>query len=183
MKKYRNAINDYRQMSLSNYDILNLLEGKTKIISYPELTKYKNIFDALKPYGSFVLLYLTKPNYGHWTCVISHLDRLEVFDSYGDVEPDEQLDYVPMSIKKRTKQDFPYLTKLLYESGMPVEYNNFKFQKYGNGTATCGRHVATRLLFKNLYIDDYVALMKALSKKTKLNYDELVTLLTMYINK
>jgi hypothetical protein len=176
----KKLLDKYQEISLSNYDVFNILDKKVRVLTYPELTKYKNIDDVLRPHGCFVLLYLTKESYGHWTCCIKYNDRIEVFDSYGDSQPDDELEQINMKFRKESNQYYPYLTKLLYESGYPVEYNDYKFQKHRDDIKTCGRHVAMRIKLKDIKLDDYYDIMTKLKKEFKLTYDELVTLLTMY---
>jgi hypothetical protein len=78
----KKILNNNANIPLSGKDILNMLEGKTKILIYPNLHKYNNINELLHPYGSCVILYMTKRNYGHWTCLVDHNDRIEFYDPY-----------------------------------------------------------------------------------------------------
>lgn len=179
----RKLINEKKKLSLSNREILDFLGGMTNIVIYDKMHKFNTIFDLFKNFDTCVILYLSKPKYGHWTLLINHGDYIEFFDSYGGEknEPDTQLDYIDPEIKKKSNEDFPYLTKLLYESELPIEYNNHKFQMKGNGIATCGRHVISRILFKDLHIDEYYDFMNHLKNELKMNYDDIVTLLTLNI--
>jgi hypothetical protein len=179
MNTAKYIIDKYKDTSLSNYEIYNLLKKTTKVLIYPELWKYHNIYDVLKPHGSFVLLYMTAESYGHLVCVIDHGTHIEFFDPYGNASPDEQLAKVPNKLKKKTKQDFPYLLYLLYKSGAPIEYNDHPFQKHGNRIKTCGRQVIARLLYRSLTLEEYNHLMKKISKLTGLSFDDIVTLITM----
>jgi len=161
--------------SLSSEDIVRLVKGKTKIILYPELANYKNINDVLEPYGSAVILYLSDKNYGHWVCLIKHPDRIEFFDSYA-MKPDTEFYFIKE--KERKKYNYhgrPYLTELLYNSKIPIEYNHQPLQSESDDIATCGRHVAIRILFKDLLLDDYLKIIKGVRDMTP---DELVLYLT-----
>lgn len=122
---------------------------------------------------------MTTNNYGHWCCVMKHNDRIEFFDPYGDALPDDEFKYIPKQFQKVSKQNYPYLTNLLYKSGMPVEYNNYKYQKKGGNIKTCGRHCVFRILNKDLKLDQYNKLIKMLSKKFKMPSDKIVTLFTI----
>lgn len=62
---------------------------------------------------------------------------------------------------------------------MPIEYNNYKYQKRGRDIKTCGRHCTFRLLNKDLKLDEYNELMKHLKQKLRMDYDEIVTLFTI----
>ena len=128
------------------------------------------------------MLYMSKPNYGHWICVIKHLDRIEFFDPYGEPNlPDEELKLINDDVKNITNQNYPYLSKLLYNSNYPIEYNNYPFQEHNLDIKTCGRHCIVRILFKNLLLDEYYNLMSWLSINSGLNYDQLVTYITSYL--
>lgn len=175
----KNILKKYEKISLSNYNIFDLLNKRVRILTYPELIKYDNIEDVLKPNGAFVILYLTKKNYGHWCCVTKHADRIEFFDPYGDSLPDEQFEKINIHFRKISNQIFPHLTYLLYKSPYKIEYNNYPFQKEKNNINTCGRHCVVRILLKDLLLDDYHKLIKKCCKKTNLNPDQFVTFLTI----
>lgn len=183
-EEYNNLINfkcikEAENTALTNYEIDKFLGGETKILTYKALSRFNDINKLLEPYKNFIMLYMSKPNYGHWVCVIKHPDRIEFFDPYGgNNEPDQELNLINDNIKKITNQDYPYLTKLLYESDYPIEYNNYKFQEHHRDIKTCGRHCIVRVMFKDLLLDEYHRFLLALHKKTKLSYDEIVTSLT-----
>ena len=173
------GIEEDKNIALTNFEIDRILNGKTKILTYKQLPKVNNINELLEPYKNFIMLYMSKPNYGHWCCVIKHPDRIEFFDPYGEPNiPDKELDMINDNVKEITNQNYPYLTKLLYKSGFPIEYNNYPFQEHDRNIKTCGRQCIVRVIFKNLLLDDYYELMNALSKETGLNYDQLVTYIT-----
>lgn len=169
----------YQDISLSNYDIFNILNKKIRILTYPELVKYNDIEDVLKPNDCFILLYMTHSSYGHWVSCIKHENSIEFFDSYGDSQPDDELKKISLHFRKESNQLFPHLTWLLYKSKYPIEYNDFDFQQHNNDVKTCGRHCAVRCLLKKLSLKNYTELMEQLSYEFKLNYDQIVTILTM----
>jgi|GEM_PF-1338307 len=176
---YGTGLTEDENVALTNYEIDNILDGQTKVLTYKALPQFTNINQLLEPFKNFILLYLWKPNYGHWNCVIKHPDRIEFFDPYGEPNiPDHVLDKVDDDVKRITNQDYPYLSKLLYDSGLPIEYNNYQFQEKDKDIKTCGRHCIVRVLFKDLLLDEYYQLMSQLSMKTGLNYDQLVTYIT-----
>lgn len=178
-KNERDNISINEEKALSNFDINNLLEGKTKVLTYKSLPYFRNINQLLEPYKNFVLLYMSSNNFGHWCCIIKHHDRIEFFDPYGGKNiPDKELDSINDKIKNITNQNYPYLTKLLYDTGYPIEYNNYEFQQHGRDINTCGRHCAVRIFFKNLLLDEYYELMRKISQKTNLSYDKIVTIMT-----
>lgn len=51
-------MSDIKNLPLSSEDIKKLLNGKTKIILYPDLKKYKDIDSLLYPYNNVVILYI-----------------------------------------------------------------------------------------------------------------------------
>jgi hypothetical protein len=175
------GIEEDRNIALSNYQINDILHGKTNILTYSALHKIKDINELLEPYKNFILLYMSKPNYGHWICVLKHPDRIEFFDPYGGNNiPDQELDSIKNDVKEITYQNYPYLSELIYKSGMPIEYNNYRFQEHNPDIKTCGRHCIVRVLFKNLLLDNYYDLMTLLSHKYNMNYDNLVTFITTH---
>jgi hypothetical protein len=173
-------INNLHNKPFSGKDILKFLDNKTKILTYDKLKDLNNINEAFENHNCFVLLYFTHENFGHWTCVIKHEKKIEFFDSYGK-KPDNQLNMINKEINIMHNQDYPYLTKLLYETGLPIEYNNYRLQKKEkkniNYNATCGRHVSVRLILKELELDDYIKFIKSFD----VDPDTLVTIFTSYI--
>lgn len=159
--------------ALTSDEVIRLCNGKCNYFNYTELTKITNIFDALGKYKAFILLYLSSKNYGHFTCVFQYKNgTIEMFDSFGFEMPDDEFNYISMDQRKMNNEVYPYLTKLLYESGCKIEINIDQLQDFE--AKTCGRHVAVRLNLRNLDIDSYVKLMKS----TNLTPDELVLYLT-----
>ena len=166
--------------SFSGDDLMNFIDNKANMLTYDELHKYKNIDDCLGKHGVLVLLFLTKPHYGHWTCLIKHgKNKLEFFDSY-NYKPDDELGFIPESFKKESKQDYPYLTELLYNSGYDIEYNHTQLQERTKDVnykvATCGRHVGCRILFKKVPLDKYVNIL--LENMPSVTPDMIVTYLS-----
>lgn len=169
----------FENIALSNHDILNLLSNKCNIILYPDLYKYNSINEILEPYDSCIILYEAKPKYGHW-CAINKINNndIEFFNPYGGLV-DNSLNYIPNSFRKKTNQLYPYLTKLMYNSPYNLFYNEFKFQKKGYDIKTCGRHCVIRTLLKKLDIYEYKELLDELCKLYRINYDGVVTILTI----
>lgn len=163
--------------SLNGQEIYDFFDGKLNIISYRELINYKTIDEVLGKYNMCVLLFLSKPNYGHWTCVFRTIDDgIEFFDSYS-FKPDSELSLINMDFRKQSNQQYPYLTYLLYKSGKQIEYNHHKFQKISNSTQynTCGRWVCIRLLFRELKLNKFIKLFDIP------NADEFITKMTYFI--
>jgi|SRR5271154_2028970 len=173
----------YENIALSDREVLKLIDGKANLILYPDLIEYDNIDEILEPYGACIILFEAKPKYGHWCCLFKQNEKLlEFFNPYGGY-PDDSLEYIPMHFRLISNQYYPYLSFLMYYSPYELSYNEYKFQKHGKDIKTCGRHAAMRLVFRHLSLDDYKQLLDFLCKILKMNYDEIVTLLTGYINK
>lgn len=168
-------LEDLESISLSNIEMLKLVNGKSNLIQYPELKNATSIDDILYPYGSCIILYLTKKNYGHWTCIFKVTpDTIEHFDSYG-IYPDEELNFkMDPYFRKISNQDKPHLSYLLYNSKYKLSFNQYKFQKKKSEVATCGRHCAMRIILRHLKLDDY----KNLITSTEYSPDEIVTIVT-----
>ncbi len=156
--------------SLSSNDILKLIDGKANLISYDSVYKYKSLDDLLGPHKVCIILYLTEHNYGHWVCLIKHGKKhIEFFDSYGTI-PDDQLKSIDKDIRELYNQDHTYLIRLLLDSGYKVEYNHDQLQKYDTNTNSCGRHVAVRIIFKNMSLKKYTKMVKSYGDSDKLVY-------------
>lgn len=156
----RKFIDKFKNIPLSDEDIMTLLEGKTNIVRYPDLHKYDTIDQLLQPYNSAVLLYEDKPHSGHWCCVTKNKGGgkgplVEFFDPYGKF-PDSQLDYIPKKYAKESHQNYPYLLHLLYDSPYRSSYNEFEFQEMKPKVKDCGRWCALRILFKDHTLDEFV---------------------------
>lgn len=183
------------EYALSARDLLELVDYNANLVLYEDLINYKGpdaLDELLDPYGVCIILYQTKRNFGHWCCIIRHgKHRIEFFDSYGE-KPDVHLATVSTYYKKVLNEDFPYLTALLYEWILKdrrnkVEFNEIQYQSYGQGDdriATCGRHVGTRILLRDLPLKKYQELIGGAIKdirsglKTNLAADRLVTAYT-----
>lgn len=170
-------IDHYKKIALSNYDVLDLVDGKANIILYPDLHKYKNIDQILYPHNACFLLFETKPRFGHWCAIIKYGNTIEFFDPYSGY-PDDVLKHIPDDYKKKSNQNIPYLTKLLYECPYNIEFNDHKYQKIDRDINTCGRHCAFRIFNKHLNLKKYDKLIKSLCKKMKADPDSVVTFLT-----
>lgn len=175
----KGELNKNANIPLSKKDILRILKGRTKVIVYPELHNYNNIEELLNPYGTCIILYLTKKNYGHWTCLIDHDDRIEFYDPYKDYTPDSELKEINYNFREESNQVRPYLAELLCNSDKEIEYNNYKFQELKDNIKTCGRHCISRILFKNFKLDEYYEILKQLCNEYNLTCDQLVTYITL----
>lgn len=151
---------DLVSKSLSEEDIRKYLNGKTKIISYTDIYKYKTIDELISPHNHVIILYLTKPHYGHWTLVFRYPNKNEIhfFDSYG-YKPDTEFKFVTNFLFRiESKQIYHYLVKLLLDAygKYKISYNHFQLQANStkeNRISTCGRWCLARILNNNM--DEY----------------------------
>lgn len=174
-------LDNYKKVALSNKQILQLVKNKANVILYPDLWKYKNIDQLLYPYNACFLLFETKKNYGHWCALIKYGNTVEFFDPYSGY-PDDVLQFIPKNYKNKSNQNYPYLTALLYNSPYNIEFNDHKYQKHDNNINTCGRHTATRILFKHYDLKQYDKFIKLMCKRLNKTPDDVVTYITLHVN-
>lgn|SRR5574337_1618016 len=170
----KQLLKELKAKALSNDEIYKLLNGKVKILVYPELSKFKNIDQLLSPHGCAIILYQTKKNFGHWIALIKQgKNIIEHFDSYG-IKPDGELKFVKSYMRKELGQEYPHLTYLLYHSPYQLSYNQYRLQKMQKHISTCGRWSVARCILKDVPLDQFVKLFKVK------NYtpDDVVTMLT-----
>ena len=137
-------IANLERFPLSGFNVVDIAGGNTKVVAYHELQNYNSIEELLRPYGSVVLLFETKYNVGHYTCLYYDDNKnLYFFDPYG-LEPDEELKY-------ESYNHTPYLTNLLSTYDKPINVNRFRYQQFSHDTNTCGRHVGVRLRTKEVF--------------------------------
>jgi hypothetical protein len=160
--------------SLSGEDIKKFFNGKINVITYPQIKKYDNIDQLLTKHNKCVILYLTHPTYGHWTCCFKNKKGdIEFFDSYS-TQPDMEFKYIPKNLRIQYNESIPYLSNLLLKSKYNFEYNPYKFQKDDNDVTSCGHHCCSRLSFSDLSINQYYELIKSFKIDPDLLVSELV---------
>lgn len=153
-KRLKKVLKYYKGISLSDADVMKLVNGKAKVLVYSDLANYKTLDDAMGPHGALFLLYESQPDYGHWTCVFRRGNLIEFFDSYGGF-PDTQLEWIDDHFREISGQSYPLLTWLLYHSPYDLSYNEHKFQKKGDDIATCGRWCSLRLAMKDMPLEEF----------------------------
>lgn len=177
-KEIIDIVKDAETKSLSSEEMLKLCEGKTNIVTYPQIINYKNINELLGKHKACIILYMTKENYGHWTCIFKlNKNTIEFFDPYSLIMDDE-FKFIKKDFRNRSNQDLPYLTKLLYKSKYKITYNHHKFQRYSKMISTCGRWCCMRIILRDLTLKEFSKLF--LGNK---HYDPdfIVTFLTLYV--
>jgi hypothetical protein len=153
------TLSEVKQYALGDDDLSRIVP-KANIFTYPYLKNVKHIDEIFGDDGQAIMLYLTENEHtGHWVGLLRKNDHIEFFDPYGE-KPDDELKWISRDKREELDQDKPLLSKLLRQSELPVVYNKVKFQKDGNNIETCGRHVATRLLHKDLSLPEYAEMIK-----------------------
>jgi hypothetical protein len=171
MKNIEEQILNAESIDLSGNDIIDICKGETHIVPYHELNNYNSIEELLKPYGTVVLLYELRENFGHWVCLFyDKNNKLNFFDSYG-FKPDEELKYASYNLNNGR----PYLTLLLEKYKGDLIVNNKRLQVFKKDINTCGRWVSVRLLTRNKYTMEE---FKDLFKTFKNNGDFYVSAIT-----
>jgi hypothetical protein len=170
-----------KDIALSNHDITKLLQGKVNIILYPDIHKYTSIDQLLDNHDACIILYESKPNYGHWTALTRHGDKIEFFNSYGGDKtglPDASLGLINPKFREKSNQVIPHLKMLMFKSPYELNYNEFQFQKKDYNVKTCGRHCVVRCFYKNMNIYEYKDYLDNLCNHFDTDYDGIVTIMT-----
>lgn len=84
-----------------------------------------------------------KMNTGHWMGLVIKPEKREIyfFSSYGGKPDFEKNKWLPQSDRIRSSQNINALNdglKMMAKNGWTVHYNQYKYQREGDGTATCG---------------------------------------------
>ncbi len=163
---------------LSNVDIENQCP-RAIVLTYPEFLKMGtfNELSRILDTHDIVLCYLTKLNFGHWTCIFKNQDGINFFDPYGYF-PDSELRW--KSVSPEVKQNHTWLLSLLNDSNVPVHWNEFDLQSKAPNVSTCGRHVIVRLMLSPLNAETYKKVILKTCEKHKSTPDELVVALTSF---
>lgn len=173
-------LNELKYKPLSEHDIVDYLNGKTRIIRYSEMNGVNNIEQLLSPHGNCVILLETEPDFGHWIC-LKKVTRgpnkfISFFDSYGGF-PDKQKHYVDEDFLQSSGQKFNKICQLLYDAsfkGYIIEFSHRKLQNLRNAKmATCG-HWCSVFIKSGLTVDEFNEYIDSFDIKNK---DDLVVML------
>ncbi len=165
-------------IALSDKDVTRCLNNKANLVLYPDLHAYKKIDEILGPYQACVLLFESKPNFGHWCCLWKlNSDTVSFFNPYGGY-PDDSLVFIDGTFRKQSNQDIPYLSNLLLDSPYKLTYSEYSYQQHKKDIRTCGRHVIVRLWNRKLTDKQYYNYIVSLMRKLDMTADEVVTYLT-----
>jgi hypothetical protein len=169
---------------LSDSDLERYLgpDVKDNVLTYSELKPYTDMNDLLPYDKSYkIILIEYEKNKGHWICMVRYNNKIEIFNSFGTKHDDD--DFVESDrLNYYLGQSKLFLNRLiedeLKDGEFKIIYNKIKFQEKSKIINTCGRHVVNRilcLLHYNMTLKDYIKFMNDANKKTKFNYDEIVT--------
>lgn len=170
-----------------NEDDIYKLVGRTNIIKYPDLIKYKSIFECFDDKGRFVLFFETTSNVsGHWECCFKVGQTINFWDSYG-LAPDQCKIYLNKNKLIQLKEFKPVLSSMLNNAsdmGFNVIYNTIQYQSWSANMDDCGRWVSERLNHMNMNEKQFYGLMEATRKYYALpTLDDVVIKLTKDIIK
>jgi hypothetical protein len=162
---------------LTDSDLRALL-GDISILTYPQLRDCQHIEQCMDSMGRACILFLTdSATSGHWIGLLATSPTtVEYVDSYG-LSPDAEFGWLPARQERKLGQTRHELTRLIREAegrGITVEYSSTKLQSVLPRIATCGRHVASRLLHGWMSSDEYVEMVTG----SAVSADEFVTLVT-----
>lgn len=161
------VINSRIGKALSNKDIEDFFHNQINWVPYEEIKNFSNIDQLLYPFNACIIWYPIEGSMiGHWCAIMKRNNTIEFFNPSGN--------RIDALIKDPSKK---ILSKLFKISPYKLRYSDEKFQS--DNTMTCGRHCIVRLLFSDLSEEKYASMMEDLSKKMNLNYDQLVTLMTI----
>ena len=180
-KKEKQIIETIQDEPLGDDDIKKYLPH-AKILKYSSLKKYNSIEDLLKNDIDYcIILYEAKKNSGHWTALLRYNNIIEYFDSYGNKINTPLIKWNTTEENIKRNQDPETLFNLFDKTDKHIIYNTTKYQNINNDIiSTCGRHCIFRILNLIKYNRDlkaYHKIMKEYKKKTKRNYDEIISAL------
>lgn len=177
----RKELAKYENVALSDGQLKQILRGKVNIVMYPDIHKMKSLDEVLGPHGAAIILFESKPGYGHWCSLFRGPGRdngmVEFFNPYGGY-PDDSLKLIGRGFAAKTNQDVPYLSRLMIQSPYRLSYNQYPFQRQAGGIRTCGRHCASRLLLRDLTLDQYHDWIVEQARKTGTDADAVVSAIT-----
>lgn len=169
--------------SLSDEQIMRLVEGEANLVTHEKIREYSSIEDLLGPHQACIILYVTNATnqiYGHWCCVYKAPDgSINFFDPYGKAP-----DFTLSKMKHSGIQQFgnePALVPLLgdfIDRGGHVTYSKYPLQKKSKYITNCGRLTGLRLQFRHLSNKDFNDLMHSYKSICP---DQLSTIMTSFI--
>ena len=145
-----------KRTPIGDYEISAYLNGRTQVIKYNEIPKYKTIEEFLGPYGNAVILLETKNNFGHWICLKITRNVVSFFDSYGDF-PDQQKKFVNTKFLADSGQKFNIICKMLDEASYKytIEFSDRRLQNMDDlSISTCSLWCAV-FIKSGMLVDEF----------------------------
>jgi len=186
-------IKEEKKKALSPSDIFDIAKKTCSVLKYPDLSNFKNIdeifeegsslYQQLKPDYPFddntcILLYMSKPNFGHWCTINRYKTHYDFLDPYGTII-DDQLDHINPDFREESNQERAHLCRLLTKTKKPVHYNDTQLQILDGSTSTCGRYAALFLKFNQVPVERFAQLLIKGAQKGKMTVDDLVTVMSI----
>lgn len=168
-------IDKLERKSTSGQDIINFLGYPVNVISYPDIYKYQSLDQLMTPNNACIILYEWKNGYGHWVCIFRNNDLVvQFFDPYSYI-PDNEFQFIDTQFKNQHYPDTKYLSKLIYDSGYELDYNDHRLQNQKDHTiSTCGLWIGVRLKYRGIPIDTFSKIFHEFPPFTP---DQLVTMI------
>lgn len=176
------SIRNSESIALSDKDIHKVLEN-IKIIPYHLLPTYTRLEELLFPHNRFILLLESKFNSGHYVSIIYHATQnvLEFYDSYGKTHH-ELIEKLHWYTHKDNTQEL-FLDRLFKQfqekTQCNIIYNKVAFQFLSGKINTCGRWAVFRCILSEMNMKQFNKEMVAIRNHYNINYDELITMLTL----
>lgn len=138
------------------------------------------------PLRGAIVLWMTSGNYGHYVSVFEQdvgadgqARSIQVFDPYGDVEPDGWGEKMEPSLKRSLRQDAPWLLRAIDSAGYSrVFYNEYPLQRRAPEICTCGRWSLLRLANAALSVEKFATEVLDACERRRVSPDVLVVLMT-----
>lgn len=150
--------------SLSDQEVLSICNAEES--KNTKMVVYRDLKELPKRGHSFLLLYRSAPNYGHWTSVLHHENGdIEAYDSYGII-PDTELHWT-RDVNAGLGQEKAILSDLLRKvPERRLHFNEKHLQSNAEGDVSCGFFVGMRCLFHWLTIEEFQWLIKRMCQLT-----------------
>jgi len=173
MTSFENLVRYYKRTDLSGEEIQQLI-GKPPIL-YSDLRNYKNIKSLLGKEGYVVILYQTSSRTdGHFVALYLRFDGVLCFsDSYG-LRYDTEQQYANFDNKLPR-----YLTALIENSGLEVDYNKVDYQSKRSVIADCGRYASFFCLIGRHATFKEINILLNTNQDAFLIADNIVTMITL----
>tara|TARA_R110000803_G_scaffold96428_4_gene164596 strand:+ start:208 stop:729 length:522 start_codon:yes stop_codon:yes gene_type:complete len=170
------VITNLETQDLTGEDLKHICNGLVDIVPYHTLGNYKSIEELMGKYGSVILLYEMRENFGHYVALFMNGNNdLEFFDSYG-FKPDEEIKYATYN----QSNGVPHLTQLLKKYNKKIVVNTERLQVFKEHINTCGRWTSLRILLKDKPLREFIELF---TKNRQYNGDFWVSALTYLLTK